>query len=397
MFGRLLCSILLTHLCLALSVSAQQPNKWTNPDGKEIIGDFVRLEGKALVLQLENGKEAKIPFASLSLESHLQALKLGRPEAFNKDPVKAPVEVEAAVLPFKLTTTSILNSPFESDPTIDSFLKTFTDEFNRGNYFVAWHMMPPKMQTDMSAFLSKQLLSLGPNAPGQIRKLLDKIESILAKKKDWLLDPEITKQEIPDAQKKEIDEVWPYVVAMLKDLSEPSIWDSKNFRPEGIPNFLASVLVNFQYLPKMSKNPELQKMTYKVISESGDRAEVEIAMPGQAAKVVQFQKVGKIWVVPEMMNGVRKMLDESAQTPTDPKVAQGFGFGLAMIMPVVDALDQAKSKEDFKKTLDKFGGQFMPAGGMPGASPGMPSGLPGFPGFPGIPGLTPPPPPGPGK
>ena len=84
MLGRcfsILC--LLASLSLPGNLFAQDALKWTNVDGKEVVGEFVRMEGKTVVIKLENGKEAKVPLSSLSLESHLQALKLSKPEAFN--------------------------------------------------------------------------------------------------------------------------------------------------------------------------------------------------------------------------------------------------------------------------------------------------------------------------
>ncbi len=332
---------------------AQDATKWTNPDGKELVGEFVRMEGKNVVLKLENGKEAKVPLTNLSLESHLQALKLAKPEAFNKEIVKAPVAVEAAKLTFKLEPSAALTSPFEDDPKIDSFLKTFTDELNKGNFFVVWHMMPPKMQTDMSVFLSKNLQGLGPTAPGRLRKAFGLLASIASKKRDWLLDPAVNGTSATPEQLESINQAWPYVVSFLEGTADPAIWDPSSFQTENIPNFLASALVNLQFLAALEQSGT-PKWSYVVVSESADRAEVKLTMYGNPSPVTQFQKVGKIWVAPELMIHIRGFLDKSANAPADPNLVRIFSAMMTPAVPVLEKLDQAKTKEDLKKTVGEL-------------------------------------------
>lgn len=384
---------LLAVLSLASSLSAQDAMKWTNLEGKEIVGEYVRMEGKTVVLRLDNGKEAKVALSSLSLESHLQALKLAKPEAFNKEVVKAPVIVEAAKIPFKFAASTVINSPFEADPKIDSFMRTFCDEVNRGNVFVVWHMLPPKMQADLATIISRNLQNMGPTFPTQMKKATTLIASIASKKKDWLIDPTITGREVSPQEIAEFNEGWPYIVALLEGIAEPAVWEN-SFRPETVPNFLASICVNFQYLATLVNKTGMQILSYKVVSESADRAEVELTLAGQVMPVAAFQKVGKIWVAPDLMNDLRKNVDMLLNAPASPAAPAAFGTAMATVLPILNKLDACKTKEEFKKTLDSI--QKMIPQGPPGAAPGMPPMMPSFPGF-SIPGLTPPPPAAPGK
>lgn len=50
---------------------------WTNLSGQTIKATFVRLQGEAVVLKLESGKETVYPMNKLSVESRQQAEKLG--------------------------------------------------------------------------------------------------------------------------------------------------------------------------------------------------------------------------------------------------------------------------------------------------------------------------------
>jgi hypothetical protein len=371
--------------CLLLwcaTTIGQDATKWTNPDGKEIVGEFVRMDSKSVTLRLASGKETKVPLASLSLESHLQALKLAKPDNFTKEPIKALEVVEPAQLAIKRTASSVLTTPFEDDPSIDSFMQTFAKEINRANLFVVWHMMPPKMQADMSALISKGLVAAGPSAPNQLRKVFATSASIVSKKRDWILDPSVTGSPIPEEQLAEIKSAWPSFVACLTDMSDKSIWDPVNFRQENVPKFLASVMVSFQYLEPLMKSDK-PLLTYNIVSQSADRAEVEMTWGPRKLPVTQFQKVGKIWVAPEIMNNIRTGLDNSAKVQMGPQVAAGFGQVMFLAIPLLTKLDEAKTKEEFKKTLDSVSNMIpKPPGGMPAG--GLPGGFPGIPGFPGM-------------
>jgi hypothetical protein len=345
------------------------------------------MDRTSVTLRLASGKETKIPFTSLSLESHLQALKLGKPENFTKELVKAPEMVEPAKLASKMTPRSLLTSPFEDDPSIDSFMQTFAREYNRGNAFVAWHMMPPKMQNDMAAAISKVLVAAGPSAPNQLRKVFEHLASIAAKKRDWILDPDVTGAKIPEEQLALIKTAWPAIVGFFTDMADKSLWDSNNFKQENIPTFLASIIVNFEYFESV-KNPEISLLSYNIVSQSTDRAEVEIMVGPNKSPATQFQKVGKIWVAPELMNQIRKGLDQSAKVPMGPEVAQGFSSVMFIALPLIAKLDEAKTKDEFKKTIESVSKMIpVPPGGMPGGAgpsvPGLPGGFPGFP-FPGF-------------
>jgi len=51
--------------------------QWTNNDGKSINAHFVKLDGEAVILRMEDGKTSKVPFTRLSTESVAQARKSG--------------------------------------------------------------------------------------------------------------------------------------------------------------------------------------------------------------------------------------------------------------------------------------------------------------------------------
>ncbi len=68
-------SLLVFALSLASPLAAQEPPAWTNTAGVTIRGDFVRLDGQAVVIH-KDGKEFTIPFSNLTGDSIVQAEKL---------------------------------------------------------------------------------------------------------------------------------------------------------------------------------------------------------------------------------------------------------------------------------------------------------------------------------
>ena len=189
------CSALLLGLSLianrgaAQEVAQASPTNWVNPQGKAIAADFVRLEEDTVILLLKSsGKEVPVPLASLSLESHLQALKLADPEAFSKPLIKAPEKpvIVEFVPEFTISGEELLKSPFASNPTIEQFLDTAIAEIERGNQFVFWHALPPKMQTDLEDLVVKAMAKVGPQPLAQIKSLLKTINVIVREKRDFI-------------------------------------------------------------------------------------------------------------------------------------------------------------------------------------------------------------------
>lgn len=380
-------------------VYSQEGTKWTNPDGKVVAGEFVRMDGKAVVLKLDTGKEVKVPLSSLSLESHLQALKLAKPEAFSKELIKAPIVVEAAAPSVVAPITSIMESPFGQDPSIDQFLKTAVSEWKRGNNFVVWHMLPPRMQNDLTQIIANTMKDVGPGGTTIFRNAFEVLGSLFSKKRDWIQETEVVKLLPVPGGPDQLDKNWPIMVGMMQKMAEPGLWDPANFQPNSIVTWLAQMSELLAYSREMS--PELNEISYQVVSQSSDRAEVEVTLGSTPPMVFNFQKVGDIWVVPEIMVSLRENVDkELAEAPT-LKALKTVMAALGIMTPTLKAMDQAKTREDFDKAYKQSGLAGMlssiPAApsGQAGSSmlPGLPSGLPGLPmgipGLPGAPGGTP--------
>ncbi len=120
----------------------------------------------------------------------MQAVKLGNPAAFSKPVPKAEIET---VVTFKLpelnlSMNEMLKSPFTTGTSIEQFLAIVKREVAAGNFMVAWHALPPKIQADSQEVLVKAFAVVGPSTIKQIQILLRDLNTIVQEKKEFIFN-----------------------------------------------------------------------------------------------------------------------------------------------------------------------------------------------------------------
>ncbi len=395
-----------------LQVAAQDeppPSVWTNDKGVQLEADFVRMTEDAVVLKRKlDGKEISVPLALLSIDSHYQAVKLANPTAFSKPVPKAevkPAEPELELPKLDLNLAQMLKSPFPQETKIDQFLEILQRESEAGNFFVGWHALPPKMQTDVEEVIIKGYGFIGPAVIKQVQILLRDLNTIAQDKKEFVLGlPELASAGPVKAQ---IEQQWPLVASLSAGLAKEENWQEANFQPGKVPTWLANL--NIALAPSILAGMEAAKtalppgmipsasdIKYNVISQTATSAEVEI-VTGVAPPVKKsFQKVGNIWIDTQAMNELRKSIDAAKE-----KMAQGpppeIGMvktALSGVIAAVGGLARAGSQEEFNDAAsllrDMMSGLTQSAGiraGMGGGTGGNPNPNPGGGGRPGRPRL----------
>lgn len=347
------------HLAAQDDANATSPTVWISAQGKKIEATFVRMNEDSVVLQLNStGKEASVPLSSLSLESHLQALKLADPSAFSKPLVKADALPEAEPFePTVISSSEMLVSPFGSNPSIESFLDTLNNELERGNVFVFWHTLPPRMQTDLDTIMTKTLGSVTPPQMNQIRMLFASVQTLVVDKKNFIFGyPQLASQKEAVAQ---LAQEWPVFEDLAKRVCAEDNWQATNFQAGKTVPWLAQMCSHLS--PMISKGMAEQSqmfgkiISYRILSQSADSAEVELKLASAPMPLkVRFQKFENIWIVPEWMNQMRQGLDQAL-----PQVANGIdtaplGIGLLTANSVVRSLAQAETQEDFNTAVEEI-------------------------------------------
>lgn len=379
---------------MAQDDNAASPKQWLSSQGKAIEADFVRLDEETVTLRLKTtGKEVSVPLPSLSLESHLQALKLAAPEAFAKPLLQAPIKpvIEDFEPSFTISGQELLKSPFTSNPTIEQFLDTFIAEVERGNAFVTWHALPPKMQTDVETLMLRAVGAVKPTQWVQVRALMKSVNTIVQEKKEFILGhPDVAGQA---DMVQSLDADWHKLAAFTASITDEANWQKDNFEKgkvvpwvANIAALLAPYVVEGLQAAAASGAPKLLRYTIK--SQSADTAEVEILFGPIPPTLTRFQKVGQIWLLPSQMNAMRAGVDQGlAQIPanldTTPLSAVLLG-----VNAVAGSLARASTQVEFNEAIEQLKSLVPQSPGGPGgfSAPGGGGNGPGASG----PGFSPP-------
>ncbi|MBX3421289.1 MAG: hypothetical protein KF752_07000 [Pirellulaceae bacterium] len=369
-------SLWILNCWVAFGQDAQQ---WTSLDGKTVSGQFLRLDDKAVVLQLSSGKQVTVKLSALSLESHLQALKLANPGAFSKELLRAPIEVQPQVPADLLSIEAILASSFSENPTIDAFLQATCNQWQRGNTFVNWHALPPKIQRDMAAHIAGHMNALGPSGCQQMRTVFGSLANIVSKKSDWVLGSPMLQSPVAGGLTvAELHERWPSVVGYWRAMADESLWHADNFQSDRIVPWLANLSVAAGFLKQV--DPRLYQARYEITSQTADRAQARLTVGLQSAHSLDFQKFGNIWLVPEKMNQLQADIAKHATPELRARSAKKILEMLQGLQPLLKQLEQAKSQQEFQQLLAnfKFPGFPVPSAIVPTEFLGDWAGVPGL-------------------
>lgn len=379
------------------SLNAQEATTWKDATGREVEADFVRLTDDGVVLRLKsNGREVETKLSSLSLESHLQAIKLGKPEEWTKPLPKAYVPPKRLEPTNEVDADSLLESPFTGDETIDQFIDKIKSENNQGNYFVVWHCLPPKMQKDVAKLASKGMSKVGSTPLKQIANLLGDVSTILNEKEEFVFNnPNIAGNPMIEGP---LRQQWPLMREFMMDLSEDGFWDEDNFTEENIPGWLARFATVFgkhhDAIDAASGGMSSQALDsmFTIVSQSASSAKLKIEIPAQPGvppvptQEVTARKLGKIWIVEKWMKELRKGVDEGLKEIDNvPDLGPQISGGMIFVSPFVVPLKNAKTQEEFDAAVERIvstvGGLIssqLPGMGGPGGPGGGGSGAGGM-------------------
>ncbi len=390
---RPLSSALFLLAVLALSApyalgQEEAAQKWSLRSGTEVEAHFVRGTEKGVILR-KGSKEVEVLFSQLTLESHLQALKLSDPEAFSKPLVKAVVKPVIPEPAFTLDADVLLKNPFPDNPTIDQFLSTLKSETEANNPMVGWFTLPPKMQDDIITLVSKGAEKLGSSTFTQIRSLMGSVNKIAQNHKEYVKNyPLVASQ--PQAAPA-IDEYWPLAAGLIGALADESHWQAENFEKENFVNWMANFAASVTPYATMigekvgdNLPPGVNISTsfeYTIKSQTKDRAEVELRVAGQPPQTIKYQKVGNTWIPPQQMNQFRKdFLDKALETVNENKPAfvGQVQAGLTVAGQGIRTVASAESQEEFDGAvggLQSLVESMIPQGALNNLGPGTPSPL----------------------
>lgn len=366
---------------------------WTSSKGQKIRAEFLRLTDDGVVLKVQPaGKEAEVKFSALSLDSHLQALKLGRPEEFDKPLIKFVLAPEFEVPgPKSISLARIARSPFSPDMSLQQFVDVANAEIKDGNLFVFWHMLPKRMQDDIAMMMAKQTEQSGKAPYVQTKALMANLHKIFAKQRDFVFNHSSVANDTE--MKQELANLWPILDQLTASLADEELWDYDELtQAENTPDWLArmsmvlsgnldSIVAYADHETSGMATKLLDNMQLmQVVDEQEDAGQVRFAfqiptslpmggMGGPTASLASngapqpdepltYRRYKGIWLPPKFMNEMRAGLDTAMAQLDDGSDAGAaqmqMQMGLGLVVGQVATLANAKTQEEFNVVFDQI-------------------------------------------
>ena len=337
---------------------------------KKIQAEFLRLTDDGVVLKVQpSGNEVEVKLSALSLESQLQAIKLGKPHEWEKPLIKFVLEPEVDIPPLKaISLAQIQQTPFYPEMSLQEYVDATKAEYERWNFFVQWQALPDKMQDDVALLISKGGKKIGKAPLVQLKMLFKNVNTIFAKKRDFVFNhPKVADDK---ELKQQLANVWPVLTQLSESLADEKLWDEENFEQENVPEWIARLsavlMANkdsiMAYADHMSGGmaSSFSQVQLEVIDAQDEAGQVQAAIPAMASfgvppEAITFRKVKGVWLAPKTMNMLRTQVDTllaQIDQQDEAKIQGQLRTGLAAVSVPIGQLAAAQTQEEFNTVVD---------------------------------------------
>lgn len=382
--------------------------EWIDNTGKnKVVAEFVRIEGSQVVLKRsDSGKEIKVPLERLSAESAARAKKMSSAGSSLSKP--------------GATSTPSNPTPGAASPTGNSAValrdnmgaKDFVDavfgELAKGNMIVLWDAFPANKQKEVEEVVSGFAKRLDSRTFDMVRKTRNSIVEILKKQQNFIINSEVL--QIPSELREDFTRSYPAAVDLADSVISKDLLDGKRLQRGDLRNLLDPYFkkvnqsgeafaasfpeghpVRVEY--EKAKKLGVASAKYSVDNIQSDRAEVNMEVenlpPGTENKPLVITLVDGRWLPEDLVRNwdTTMMQAKGLIAVMNPdQIHQGLSSVLLLANAPINNLKNAKTQEEFDRTLKELQALFAAAGAMAGGGPGA-GGPPGFGGPGGPPGF----------
>jgi hypothetical protein len=384
----------------------ERATQWIDSTGKnKVEAEFVRIEGNQVVLKRsDNGKEIKVPLNRLSAESEARARKMS--SAGSSVPKSGASSSPSSPTPASNSPVGNTAVALRDNMGAKEFVDAVFGELSKGNMIVLWDAFPANKQQEVEEVVSGFAKRLDSRTFDMVRKTRNSVVEILKKQQNFILNSEVL--QIPSEMRADFARSYPAAVELADSVISKDLLDGKRLQrgdlrslldpyfkkanqsgeafaqsfPEGHP-------VREEY--EKAKKLGVAGAKYSVDNIQSDRAEVNMEVenlpPGAENKPLAITLVDGRWLPEDLVRNwdTTMMQAKGLIAVMNPdQIHQAVSSVLLLANAPINNLKNAKTQEEFDRTLKELQALFAAAGAMAGG-PGA-GGPPGFGGPGGPPG-----------
>ncbi len=250
-------------------------------------------------------------------------------------------------------------------------VQNWTKDLSEGRVASLWDSLPSSYQSDVAGILH----SVGDKMDAEVYKeamtTVTAATELLKDKKSMIVA--MVKEQAPKSEKENMDKLeasYDSIVGLLNAVATSDAKDVDGLKNLDVAKFLGDLQEHTKELSSLSSlagedMENLKAMTAKLVSESGDAAEVEITMDGRAEKV-KFVKKDDRWIPEDMSKEWSEMIKEAKagigeMADLKPVQKEQVLAVLRMAQASIKELKKAETKEDM---MNKVGEVMQQLGGM---------------------------------
>jgi len=387
--------------------------EWIDSTGKnKVVAEFVRIDGNQVVLKRsDNGKEIKVPMERLNAESASRAATMSSGAlSGGKSAASTKPSNSAAAATSPTTSAGGSAVAIRDNMGAKEFVDAVFGELSKGNMIVLWDAFPADKQKEVEDVVSGFAKRLDSRTFDMVRKTRNSVLEILKKQQNFILNSEVL--QIPSELRGDFARSYPAAVELADSVVSKDLLDGKRLQRGELRSLLEP------YFKKVNQSGEAFAQTfpeghpvreeyekakklgvssakYSVDNIQSDRAEVNMEVenlpPGAENKPLAITLVDGRWLPEDLVRNwdTTMMQAKGLIAVMNPdQIHQGVSSVLVLANAPINNLKNAKTQEEFDRTLKELQALFSAAGAMAGGGPGA-GGPPGFGGPGGPQGLPP--------
>lgn len=340
-------------------VRPAQAETWTDLQSRTIEAKLVGVWDGFVILDMD-GRRVKFPFNELRSDSRIKAqerweeMKNGRVSRVNELQGRAAAASAPAPNPLPKPPATAPYQPPLSGGNVSSFLQNLDQQLDAGHLLVIYDSLPPSYRNDINEYVQLAASKINPAAWQSAAMSFYQVGEILVMRQNWFFsNPRLDSvSEVETLREKLV-----LVGGMLREGCQPTEITLQKLQTMEFGQWLAKR--DAAVAPYVAEFVSMgTPRTFRVVSETADKARVKISQAGQE-KDENFVNIEGYWVHESLANSWKTEMDSLKQeanaaapgTYMTAELAQLTALQ-ALLFPLGSAGDEGQFHQAMNTTMD---------------------------------------------